>query len=281
MKPVSFAIERPASLAEAAKLLAGHDGAAKIIAGGQSLGPMLNLRLTQPNLLIDITGIPELTRVESGADHLTLGACITTADMEDGRIGAGALATILARVARLIAYRAVRNRGTVGGSLCHADPAADWMTALAALGADAVVADGTRERLVPVARLMRGAFETDINSGEILQAIRIPKVSSRARWGYYKVCRKVGEFALAIGAIYSDSERGAFRAVMGATSGAPVVIDDASVLFGGVREPGPSVSLDEAAATDLLAATGNDVDTVRRRLHLSALSRAVDEARGR
>jgi len=281
MKPVAFAIERPVSLAEAAKLLGGHGSAVKIIAGGQSLGPLLNLRLVQPDFLIDITGIPELTRVESGADHLTLGACITTADVEDGRIGAGALATILARVARLIAYRAVRNRGTIGGSLCHADPAADWMTALAALGANAVVTDGTRERLVPIARFMRGAFETDINAGEIMQAIRIPKVSCHARWGYYKVCRKVGEFALAIGAIYSDPERGTFRAVMGATSAAPVVIDDASVLFGGVREPRASVSLDEAAAVNLLAAAGNDLGAVRRRLHLSALSRAVDEARGR
>ena len=277
MKPVAFEIARPASLAEAAMLLGPHDGAAKVIAGGQSLGPMLNLRLAQPSLLVDITGIPELTRVETTTDHITLGACVTTADVEDGRIGAADL-PMLAQVAGRIAYRAVRNRGTVGGSLCHADPAADWMTALAALGADAVVSNGARHRTVPVARLMRGAFETAVNSGEILQAIRIPRPSPGARWGYCKVCRKAGEFALAIGAVYADSERGFFRAVVGATNGAPLIIDDASSIFGGAREPGSSVQLDEAAATRLLTAAGRGADVVRHRLHLTALSRAAKEA---
>ena len=166
MKPVPFAIARPSSVAEAAKL-ASENAAAKIIAGGQSLGPMLNLRLAQPNLLIDITGIPELTRVEADADNLMLGACVTTADVEDERIGAEAL-PMLAPIAARIAYRAVRNRGTLGGSLCHADPAADWVAALAALGADAVVGDGVRQRIVPTFRLMRGAFETDLDRGEVL-----------------------------------------------------------------------------------------------------------------
>jgi carbon-monoxide dehydrogenase medium subunit len=276
MKPVAFAIARPSSLAEAAKLVSDNK-AAKIIAGGQSLGPMLNLRLARPNLLIDITGIPELTHVGNDANSLTFGACVTTADVEDGRIGAEAL-PMLAHIAGRIAYRAVRNRGTVGGSLCHADPAADWIAALAALGGDAVVTDGARQRIVPIPRLMRGAFETDISPVEILEAVRIPKPSRRARWGYYKVCRKAGEFALAIGAIYSDPEREVFRAVIGATSGAPVIVEDASEIFGGARNLERTARLDESSAARLMGGPEHEWDAARCRLSLTALARAAEEA---
>jgi aerobic carbon-monoxide dehydrogenase medium subunit len=93
----------------------------RVVAGAQSLGPMLNLRLAQPRTLIDVTGIPELTRISDDADAVMLGACVTTANIEDGRLPGRGL-DHLSAVAMRIAYRAVRNRGTVGGSLCHADP---------------------------------------------------------------------------------------------------------------------------------------------------------------
>ncbi len=115
MKPAMFDFVRAASLADATKLLAESDGSARLVAGGQSLGPILNLRLAQPRLLIDITGIPELTRIEDDDDAVTFGACFTTANMEDGRFPGRGL-DALAVVAGQIAYRAVRNRGTVGGS---------------------------------------------------------------------------------------------------------------------------------------------------------------------
>ena len=131
MKPANFEFARAATLAEAAAILRQADGA-KVVAGGQSLGPMLNLRLVQPSILVDITAIPELTRIEEDADWLSLGACITTSDIEDGRVPVAEL-PILMTVAGGVAYRAVRNRGTVGGSICHADPAGDWLPALLAL----------------------------------------------------------------------------------------------------------------------------------------------------
>jgi carbon-monoxide dehydrogenase medium subunit len=279
MKPAAFEIARAANLREAAALLAGNDEA-RIIAGGQSLGPMLNLRLAQPKLLIDITGIAALTRVENTADHITLGACITTADIEDGRVDAADIA-MLESIAGRIAYRAVRNRGTVGGSVCHADPAADWITALSALGADVIITDGAAQRRTPIAGFVASAFTTDLKPGEIVEAIRIPKPSRRARWGYYKVCRKAGEFALAASAVLSDPDRGVWRAVMGAMNGAPIVIDDASLIFGGAPEPGPAVRVDEEAVGRLLAASQFGLDPVRRRLHLTALARAAEEARRR
>jgi carbon-monoxide dehydrogenase medium subunit len=277
MKPAPFEIARPASLAEASRLLAEYNGASKVIAGGQSLGPMLNLRLAQPPLLVDLTGLPELARVEHATDHITLGACVTTASIEDGRVGAEDF-PMLAQVAARIAYRAVRNRGTVGGSLCHADPAADWVTTLAALGAQAIIADGTRQRTMPVAHFVRGAFETALGPGEILRAIRVPKPSPHNRWGYYKVCRKAGEFALAIGAVYSDPARGVFRAVMGATSGQPIVVEDAAKLFAGTRDIASAGPLDESAAAGFLRGPGRELDGIRRRLHITALARAAAEA---
>src|SRR5262245_16839652 len=125
MKPVAFDLVRPASVGEAANLLG--EGA-KLIAGAQSLGPMLNLRLVQPRLLVDITGIPAMSEVAEDADAVTLGACVTHAAIEDARVPVRGL-PMLPAVAAGIAYRAVRNRGTIGGSLCHADPAADWIPA--------------------------------------------------------------------------------------------------------------------------------------------------------
>ena len=138
MKPVAFDYERPTTLADAAALLGQANGFSKVLAGGQSLGPMLNLRLAQPDLLVDITSIPELTAVTDAGDHLEIGACVTHADIEDGRIP-DHFTGLLRHVAGRIAYRAVRNRGTIGGSIAHADPAADWISALALIDAKAVV----------------------------------------------------------------------------------------------------------------------------------------------
>ena len=145
MKPAAFDFIRVGSLAEASRNLQEAGGAARLVAGGQSLGPMLNFRLARPRLLIDITGIPELTQVSATDDAVTVGACITTANIEDGRIPGRGLEP-LAAVAATIAYRAVRNRGTIGGSFCHADPAADWVATLCALGAECLISgvDGKR-----------------------------------------------------------------------------------------------------------------------------------------
>src|ERR1700674_1329194 len=121
MKPVAFSYERPASIDAALELLSETAVFCKILAGGQSLGPMLNLRLAQPDLLIDVTSISELVDVADGRDHLDIGACVTHADIEDGRLP-DASNGLLPHVAGTIAYRAVRNRGTIGGSLAHADP---------------------------------------------------------------------------------------------------------------------------------------------------------------
>jgi carbon-monoxide dehydrogenase medium subunit len=218
MKAAAFDLASPATLAEASGLL-GQPGAMPM-AGGQSLGPMLNLRLARPGLLVRLAGIDGLAGASESADAVTLGALVTHAAIADGRApdpGLGALA----RAAEGIAYRAVRNRGTIGGSLCHADPAADWVTVLTALGAIALTSAG---RAIPVEDFIVAAFRTALRPGELLTAIRIPRLLPGARWGYVKACRKPGEFAHAMTAVLIDDD--GMRLVIGATGGKPILLRD-------------------------------------------------------
>jgi carbon-monoxide dehydrogenase medium subunit len=270
MKPAAFDFVRAGSAAEATRLLIEAGGAARLAAGAQSLGPMLNLRLAQPRILIDITGIPELTRIENDTDAVTIGACITSANIEDGRLPGPGLAMLPAVAAR-IAYRAVRNRGTIGGSLCHADPAADWISALCALGAQCLVVGAKGKRLVPVDQFITGAFETALLPGEMLDAIRIPRLSPGGRCGFYKLCRKAGEFALAIGAVVEDAARGQFRMVIGTTERRPIVLANARQLARTDK------GIDEAAVLRELDKHGV-VDRISRRQQMVALARAYDQA---
>jgi carbon-monoxide dehydrogenase medium subunit len=273
MKPTPFDYARPSTLADAIALLSSEERSVKLLAGGQSLGPMLNLRLAQPDLLVDITAVPELLRIETEGDGLLIGACVTHADIEDGRVPdptGGALPA----VAGAIAYRAVRNRGTIGGSLAHADPAADWISAFAALGADAVVRGPAGQRRLPVEQFMAGVFEPALESDELLEAIRVPRLSPSRRWGYYKFCRKVGDFADAIGAVLFDPERAVCRAVIGATESTPIVVPDAAPLFAGRPEDGLARNYDAPLAARLLDEKGKR-DPFERQIHLTALERAV------
>lgn len=263
MKPVGFGYARPAGVAEAARLLEAADGGAKVMAGGQSLGPTLNLRLTQPDLIVDITAIPELTQFREERDCIVYGACITHASFEDGRVP-DATGGFLRRVAEGIAYRAVRNRGTIGGSLAHADPAADWVTTLSAVDAEIVIGGKNGERRVRLADgFMTGPFSVALVDAEFITGIRVPRHSPSARFGYFKFCRKRGEFAEAMTAIVVDPERNLRRAVVGATDSAPIVVPDI----------GDIASDDEARA--LVAGMKISDDPIRNRMHANAFVRAL------
>jgi len=276
MKPVRFEYECPTDTAAAIALAERSDLVVKFIAGGQSLGPMLNLRLAQPDVLVDLTGIAELMQVEETGDSLSIGACITHADIEDGRVPdlAGG---VLRSVARGIAYRAVRNRGTIGGSIAHADPSADWISCLAALGASVVVRGASGRRSVPIEEFMLGVFETTLLTGELVEAVTVPRLSNQARWGFHKVCRKTGEFANAIGAVLFDPARSVCRAVIGAIESRPVVFTHARELFRGRPEAGLSASFDQQLAREALTAAGM-TDAIGQQIHLAALRRAIEQA---
>ncbi len=256
MKPAAFTLEQPPS---AALLMQAAEG--RIMAGGQSLGPMLNFRIAQPSHVVSIGSIPEFVAVEDTPDAVIIGACVTHAAIADERvpdIGKGILPTI----AQGIAYRAVRNRGTIGGSLCHADPAADWLCTLTALGAAVLTLRADGGRAIPLSRFVTAPFQTVLQAGEIVQAVRIPKVSSDARWGYYKACRKPGEFAHAMTAVLLDPARNIRRAVIGAVGGAPIILD--------------GVNVSPESAERALMQSG--LDDIGRAMQITAFRRAVEQA---
>ncbi len=262
MKAAAFDYVRARDAAHAVEVLAAAEGFAKPVAGGQSLGPMLNLRLAAPDLLVDVRACPDLRGCRDEGDAILYGAAVTHAEIEDGTVPDPCHGW-LAAAARRIAYRAVRNRGTLGGSVAHADPAADWLSILILLGAEAVVLGRDGSRAVALAELVTGPFSTALAADEILTGIRVSKRSDRVRYGYCKMAMKVGEFAKAFGVALDDPERGESRAVLGAIERPPVVAGDVSSV---AEVPGA-----EAFAARHVPGAGAPA----LRLHAVALSRAV------
>jgi carbon-monoxide dehydrogenase medium subunit len=275
MKPAAVDYVRPKSLTEAIGLLARGGSEACVIAGGQSLVAMMNLRIAAPALLIDIARLPELAAAENDPDAVTLGACITHAMIEDERVPDPSCG-LLPRVASGLAYRAIRNRGTIGGSLALADPAAEWPAVLSALAAEAWVHGPNGRRATGCAEFASGVFATRLGPGEIVEKIRIPRLSATARWGYLKLCRKLGEFAQALAVAVCDPARGYSRVVIGAANGPPLVLAEASAsLAAGRHDAG---SMRRAIAADLDRAVDRHFDDFARNLHAVAAWRAVRQA---
>jgi carbon-monoxide dehydrogenase medium subunit len=272
MKPAAFEYQRAASIAEALSAMRDPALAAKPLAGGQSLGPMLNLRLARPARLVDISGVEELRRIDDCGAFVRIGAAVTHARIEDE---AGAFGGVepLARVARGIAYRAVRNRGTIGGSLAHADPAADWALALAALGATIVVQGKSGPRRIDAAAFMLGSYVTQLGEDELLTSIEVPKLSAGARWAYRKFCRKAGEFAQAAAAVLLDPERRVARVFIGAPADRPTSLP---ALAGELARRGRA-ALDGDRVLDLMRTVLADTDPARLQAATVMLTRAIDE----
>jgi aerobic carbon-monoxide dehydrogenase medium subunit len=245
----------------------------KAMAGGQSLGPLLNMRLVRPDLIVDLTALSELRQVERENGRLVIGACITHADIEDGRVP-DVTGGALPAVARTIGYRAIRNRGTLGGSLSAADPSADWLSVMSAMGAEVVLRGAGGARILEAADFITGALETALQPGEILEAVRLPVLSPDALWGYYKVSRKTGQHAYAIGAVLLDEARGVFRAVIGGADFRPIVLRDARPLFGG-RNDLKAIGMGAVCAK--LRESGL-TDRIDIQMHATVLARATIEA---
>lgn len=267
MKPVTFdyaaAHDVPAALA-----LLGQAPGAKLISGGQSLGAMLNLRLARPPALVDISRLADLRGARDEGDSILYGAAITHAEIEDGLVP-DATPGWLAAIARRIAYRAVRNRGTLGGSLAHADPAADWVNVMSALGAEIVLGGRHETRRVPLPEFFTAPFTTLLRADELILGVRLRKRSSTARWGYWKHCLKRGDFAKASAAVLIDAERSETRVLLGAIERPPVLLESPAALLDGAQ---PLAEAVKAAAPHL----GEESHT----LHVAALRRAIAIAKG-
>lgn len=257
MKAAQFEYQSPGSAIDALRQLKD----AKALGGGQSLGPMLNLRLVRPGRLVDVSNLVDARRCEMTAQGLRIGGAMTHAEIEDGALDAlladaPSLAAFLRYVAAGIAYRAVRNKGTLAGSLAHADPAADWVLAMTALDAQLELVSAQGKRMVPMAQFMSGAFSTALAQDELLMSVIVPRRSNAMRWGYVKFCRKAGEFAEASAAAVFDPQGGSARLFIGALDGAPASLH---ALASTVAAQGASaISQDACLAAVNAVATGKD-----------------------
>jgi aerobic carbon-monoxide dehydrogenase medium subunit len=205
MKPARFDYARPDTLAEAVKLLAGGGGDAKIIAGGQSLMPMLAFRLTAPKVLVDIGRLHELKKIEITAAGIQLGALVRWRDIEQDAALARAH-PLLAEAVRHIAHYQIRNRGTVGGSLAHADPAAE-MPGIALVCDAALTVVGIRgTRTIAAADFFTGPLTTSLNPDEVIVSLRLPSWPAKRRWAFKEFARRKGDFALAGVALFHDAD---------------------------------------------------------------------------
>ena len=272
MKAPAVDYVRPRSLTEAVEFLAQAGSEARVIAGGQSLVAMMNLRVASPGLLIDIARLPELTAMADDDDAVTLGACVTHAAIEDGRV-ADPSRGLMPRVAASLGYRAIRTRGTIGGSLALSDPAAEWPAVLAALEGEVIVRGPGGRRALKCTEFTTGIFETQLSVAEIIEGVRVPKLAADARWGYLKLCRKTGEFASALAVAVADPGSGHSRVVSGAANGAPLVLEDTSRLVAEDRRD--PEALRSAIAADLDRASDRHFDEFQRNLHTVVVLRAV------
>jgi carbon-monoxide dehydrogenase medium subunit len=221
MKPAPFEYLRPNSLEEAIGLLAQYGDRAKIIAGGQSLVPMMNFRFARPELLVDINGLGELdyTRIDNGV--LRIGALARHAALRDSSVIREAC-PLMSEAYRYVAHPTVRNRGTLCGSLCHADPAAEMPAVALACGAAMVVRSATGERVVPASEFLQGLYATAVNPDELLVEVRIPVLDPQAGYGFQEMSVRKGDFALTLVASLMALQGGRIK--------------DAVVAYGGVSD---------------------------------------------
>jgi aerobic carbon-monoxide dehydrogenase medium subunit len=247
LKPAEFAYVRPQALNVAIDDLRKFPESARVMAGGQSLGPLLNLRLAQPKQVVDISRIDALRRAAIEGDVLAIGACVTHAQIEDGEIP-DVTSGLLPHIARGIAYRAVRNRGTIGGSLAHADPAADWLITMIALDASLRLQGVAGQREIKVSDFVLGALTTAIEEGEVITHVLVPRMAKSSRWGHAKYAKKAGDFAESAAIAIVEPERGLSRVVLGRRAEPPALLRGTS---GQLAENNMTEALGAALEVDL------------------------------
>jgi carbon-monoxide dehydrogenase medium subunit len=204
MKLPAFEYACPATLNEAVALLASHKGEAKPIAGGQSLMPMMAFRVAQPTMLVDLRKLPGLNKIAIGADGVRLGAMVRWRDIEDDKRLATAHPLLQAAIAHVAHYQ-IRNRGTVGGSVCHADPAAEMPGIAITCDAEMTVVGNAGKRVIKAADFFLGALTTSLEPDEILVEVKLPAWPAGRRFGFQEFARRRGDFAMAGIALFFDT----------------------------------------------------------------------------
>ena len=271
MKASPFDYARPNTVAEASELLAQPGINTAAIAGGQSLVPMLNLRVAQIDLLVDLSRLDELKAVNETPDTVQIGALTSHAAIEDGKIP-DCSDGLMRRVASTISYRAVRNHGTIGGSVALADPAADWPGCLIALNATVRIASRNGTRAEPVSDFIKGLYSTSLTTGEIVLGFEVPLSNAPLRWGFAKVVRKSGAFANSIAFVVGCVTDGSTSVILSAASPRPISLEGTARQIANRRDD--KDTLRAAIAHDLKAHLP-DLDAYQTRLHTSTVMRAA------
>ena len=207
MKLPPFAYACPTSLADAVALLAAHDGEAKLLAGGQSLVPMLAFRVAAPSLLVDLRKLEELRRIGISDKGVTLGAMVRWCDIRDDARLRKAHPLLVAAIEHVAHYQ-IRNRGTVGGSMAHADPAAEMPGIAVTCEAEIAVIGKAGGRIFAAADFFQGPLMTALEPDEIISEIRLPPWPAGRRFGFAEFARRRGDFALAGAALFYDPDDG-------------------------------------------------------------------------
>ncbi|GAA4940567.1 xanthine dehydrogenase family protein subunit M [Streptomonospora halophila] len=248
MKPPPFAYHAPTELDEAVGLLAEAGEQGKVLAGGQSLIPLLNMRLAQPRVVVDINGVAGLGGIGTGADGVRVGALVRHSQLEADTAAAAAV-PLLRQGLRLVAHPVIRNRGTTVGSIVHADPAGEMPAVLALLDGAVELRGPAGARTVPAAEFTTGPMETALAPGEIAVAARFPRPAPGTGTAFVEIARRHGDYALCGAAaaltLDPDGRVTAARCCLVSAAPVPLLVDLTPRLSGTRALPG---ELDEAAA---------------------------------
>ena len=283
MKPAAFRYHAPKTLDEAVALLAevaADDG--RVLAGGQSLVPTMAFRLAKPSHLVDINGVAALHRLTVADGKLCIGACVRHAAFHEP-VCEGPLGTLLADVVRHIAHYPIRNRGTLCGSLAHADPASEWCLVLAALDGEVLAKSARGERVIASRDFFKGIMTTALADDELLVEARLPLLAADTRCGFYEFSRRAGDFALAAALATYSIEAGkivAPRLAIGGAEVKPRRIGEAERALDGAVPGDAAFRAAAAAATAAVDPMEDIINTAafRRDLVLAVTRRALERA---
>lgn len=255
MKLPPFEYACPTTVSEAVALLASHDGEAKPLAGGQSLVPMLAFRVASPSLLVDLRKLAELRQIKIADDGVTLGAMVRWREILDDARLRKAHPLLVAAVEHVAHYQ-IRNRGTVGGSLAHADPAAELPGVVVTCEAKIAVVGKSGGRVIDAANFFEGPLMTALKPDEIITEIRFPAWPAKRRFGFQEFARRRGDFALAAAMLFYDEDGGRVRnAHVGA-----IGVGDTPLRLTAVEQAINGNVIDEATLTKAEAAASASVD---------------------
>jgi carbon-monoxide dehydrogenase medium subunit len=283
MKPAIFRYHAPKTLDEAVAVLAEvapDDG--RVLAGGQSLVPIMAFRLAKPTHLVDINGIKELAQITVADGQLRIGACVRHAAFYEP-VCAGPLGKLLATVVRKIAHHPIRTRGTFCGSVAHADPASEWCAVVATLDAEMVARSNRGTRIIAAKDYFDGIMTTALNDEDILIEVRLPLLAADTRVGFQEFSRRAGDFAMSMAVVtyrLDDGKIADARVGIGGAEPFPRRIAEAEAALNG-KVPGPEAfhAAGEAAAAAIEPLEDNQISAeYRRDLVLAMTRRALDSA---